>query len=156
MQVVEGSVFDGTSDWLVNPCNQQATLYWGSHISEHIHRHAGPTVKEERRRAGHLPLGGTCLTSGGSLRHPHIIHVAVFNAWSLDIRYLFGLRKRIDASTLHRGFDSLWSITEQHGIQQADLPAFWLGKNGWDWPGFVHEFGEHPLFQRTLIHRLSP
>ena len=151
---VEGSVFDGKTAWLVNPCNQQPTLFWGSHVSEHIFRHAGYVVKQERLRAGHLALGAACITAGGSLHHHHIIHVAVLNAWSLDIRYLFGMRKRIGKDVLQTTFDSLLTIAQDHRIDMMDIPAFWLGKNGWEWDQFLETFGAHPFWDRAIIHRL--
>lgn len=152
--IVEGSVFDGKADYLVNPCNQQPTLFWGTHVSERIFRHAGDVVKQERLRAGHLALGATCITVGGTLRHPHIIHVAVLNAWSLDIRYLLGLRKRICKDVLQAAFDSLLTIIRDQRIDQVDVPAFWLGKNGWESNEFLETFGAHPFLDRAIIHRL--
>ena len=145
LQYSTDSVFEGTSDYLVNPCNCQKTLYWGTHVSEYIYAKAGREVRNERAKFGVLPLGGYCITGCGLLRHKYILHVAVLNALSLDIRYLFGSRKRIPKEVLQKALDSIFEFCQGNQVKQIDTPVFWGGKNGWTDVEFESVFGGHPV-----------
>jgi len=147
------SVFTGSSDYLVNPCNCQTTLYWGTHVSEYIFSNAGKEVRDERGRSGHLPLGGYCITKVGKLKHKYILHIAVLNAFSLDIRYLFRLRKRIPFDVLGKALDTIADFCIQKNIGTIDVPAFWSGKNGWNDREFDNAFASHKASQFMLIYR---
>lgn len=153
MKNINLSVFEGSSHWILNPCNCQTTLYWGTHVSEYIYRHAGKIPVEERKKAGYLPIGGICVTSGGNLRQKHILHLALLNAFSLDIRYLFGLRRRLSEKVLQIGLDATWKYAKEHSIDSIDIPAFWGGKNGWKEQDVSKRFGDHPLWQIAVIYR---
>ena len=40
LEIISGDVFQGDSDVLMNPCNCERTLYWGTHFPGHIFWHA--------------------------------------------------------------------------------------------------------------------
>ena len=147
------SVFSGASDYMVNPCNCQKTLYWGTHVSEYIYAKAGMDIRNERAKFGFIQLGGYCITGGGLLRHKYILHVAVLNALSIDIRYLFKLRKRIPKDVLSKAFDSIVEFCQGHQVRNIDTPVFWGGKNGWTDKEFEKEFDGHPATQFMQLYR---
>ncbi|CAK0768296.1 hypothetical protein CCP4SC76_5010008 [Gammaproteobacteria bacterium] len=145
-------VFNGNSEVLLNPCNCQPTLYWGTHVSEHIYKHAGMMVRKERHGHGYLELGKYCVTSGGCLRHKTILHIAVLNAMSLDIRYLFKLSNRISAITMELTMESIQKYCEENNIDKIDVPVFWSGKIGWSDHEFEGKFKDHPALQYMCIY----
>ena len=150
--LIEGDVFAGSSDLLLNPCNCEPTLYWGTHVSDHIYWNAGSSVRDQRTASGNLQYGDYCLTSGGNLKHSFILHVAVLQARSLDMRYLLRLRKRIDSKTLLRSLDTVYCFLEDSQFVSIDAPRFWGGTNGWSDDEFEETFGRHPALPKMNIY----
>ena len=152
MNIVRGNVFSGTGSLLLNPCNCETTLYWGTHVSGHIFWHGGNTVKRQRKDAGYLQLGEYCLTDGGKISHRHILHVAIHRAKFLDMRYLLKLRKRIEPDTLLKALDGVNAFLLKSKFDSIDTPKFWGGTNGWSDREFRDKFGTHPALSKMVIY----
>jgi O-acetyl-ADP-ribose deacetylase (regulator of RNase III) len=153
LEIISGDVFQGDSDVLMNPCNCERNLYWGTHVSGHIFWHAGKKVKKERDKAGFLKFGEYCLTSGGKLKHKHILHIAVHKAKSLDMGYLFKRKKRIEEETLKKTLDSIHDFCKKNSFDKIDIPLFWGRTNGWSDEEFKKKFSSHKALDKVIIYK---
>jgi len=152
MDIIKGNVFSGTGELILNPCNCETTLYWGTHVSGHIFWHAGKVVQKQRKAAGYLQYGEFCLTDGGKLSHRKILHVAVHKALTLDMRYLVFLRKRIEHGALAQALDGINLFMSNSKYRLIDSPKFWGGTNGWSDKEFDLAFGNHPALSKMVIY----
>jgi O-acetyl-ADP-ribose deacetylase len=78
IRVVKGDITESDVDALVNAANSH--LQHGGGVAGAISRKGGPVIQEESDQIGHVPVGGSAVTSGGKLKARYVIH-AVGPRW---------------------------------------------------------------------------
>ena len=116
IEIVRGDITSQTTDAIVNAANTQ--LMGGSGVCGAIHRIAGPELQRECLEIGGCPTGEARITDAYNLPCRHIIH-------AVSPRYWDGTRG--EAELLRRCYQSIFALTELHGIKSISIPAIGTG-----------------------------
>ena len=116
IKVIRGDITSQTTDAIVNAANTH--LIAGGGVCGAIHRVAGPELAIECRKIGGCPMGEARLTPAYDLPCRHIIH-------AVGPRYLDGTRG--EPEILTRCYQSIFALTEKHGIESISIPAISTG-----------------------------
>ena len=116
IKVIRGDITSRTSDVIVNAANTH--LLAGSGVCGAIHRVAGPELEREYREIGDCPTGEARITDAYDLPCKHVIH-------AVAPRYSDGTRG--ESELLRRCYQSIFALTEKHGIKSISIPAIGTG-----------------------------
>ena len=116
IKIVRGDITQQTTAAIVNAANTH--LIAGSGVCGAIHRVAGPDLEKECREIGGCPVGEARITDAYELPCRYVIH-------AVGPRYWDGSRG--EAGLLTRCYQSIFSLTEKHGIQSVSIPAISTG-----------------------------
>ena len=116
IKVIRGDITSRTSDVIVNAANTH--LLAGSGVCGAIHRVAGPELEREYREIGDCPTGEARITDAYDLPCKHVIH-------AVAPRYSDGTRG--ESELLRRCYQSIFALTEKHGIKSTSIPAIGTG-----------------------------
>ena len=116
IKVIRGDITSQTTDAIVNAANTH--LIAGGGVCGAIHRVAGPELEIECRKIGGCPIGEARLTRAYDLPCRHVIH-------AVGPRYSDGTRG--ESEILTRCYQSIFALTEKHGIESISIPAISTG-----------------------------
>jgi len=116
IKIVRGDITQQTTEAIVNAANTH--LIAGSGVCGAIHRVAGPDLEKECREIGGCPVGEARITDAYELPCRCVIH-------AVGPRYWDGSRG--EAELLTRCYQSIFSLTEKHGIESVSIPAISTG-----------------------------
>jgi len=116
IKIVRGDITSQTTDAIVNAAN--AHLIGGSGVCGAIHRVAGPELERECREIGGCLTGEARITDAYGLLCRYVIH-------AVGPRYWDGTRG--ESELLTRCYQSIFSLTERHGIESISIPAIGTG-----------------------------
>ena len=116
IKVIRGDITSQTTDAIVNAANTH--LLVGSGVCGAIHRVAGPELERECRGIGDCPSGEARITDAYDLPCKHVIH-------TVAPRYSDGTRG--ESELLRRCYQSIFALTEKHGIKSISIPAIGTG-----------------------------
>ena len=116
IKVIRGDRTSQTTDVIVNAANTH--LLAGSGVCGAIHRVAGPELERECRGIGDCPTGEARITDAYDLPCKHVIH-------AVAPRYSDGTRG--ESELLRRCYQSIFALTEKHGIKSTSIPAIGTG-----------------------------
>ena len=116
IKIVRGDITSQTTDAIVNAANTH--LIAGSGVCGAIHRVAGPELERECREIGDCLTGEARITNAYELPCRYVIH-------AVGPRYWDGTRG--ESELLTRCYQSIFSLTERHGIESISIPAIGTG-----------------------------
>ena len=116
IKIVRGDITSQTTDAIVNAAN--AHLIAGSGVCGAIHRVAGPELERECREIGGCLTGEARITDAYGLLCRYVIH-------AVGPRYWDGTRG--ESELLACCYQSIFSLTEKHGIESISIPAIGTG-----------------------------
>ena len=116
IKVVRGNLTSQKTDAIVNAANTH--LIAGGGVCGAIHRVAGPELAIECRKIGGCPIGEARLTRAYDLPCRHVIH-------AVGPRYSDGTRG--ESEILTSCYQSIFALTEKHGIESISIPAISTG-----------------------------
>ena len=114
--IVRGDITSQTTKAIVNAANSH--LFSGSGVCGAIHRVAGPELERECREIGDCPTGEARITDAYDLPCRYVIH-------AVGPRYWDGTRGESELLTCC--YQSIFSLTEKHGIESISIPAIGTG-----------------------------
>ena len=83
-----------------------------------IHRVAGPELERECREIGDCPTGDARITDAYDLPCKYVIHAVAPRYWN---------GTRGESELLRRCYQSIFALTENHGIKSISIPAIGTG-----------------------------
>jgi len=116
IKVVRADITQQTTTAIVNAANTH--LIAGSGVCGAIHRVAGPNLERECREIAGCPVGEARITGAYGLPCRYVIH-------AVGPRYWDGTRG--EAELLTRCYQSIFSLTDKHGIESISIPAISTG-----------------------------
>ena len=116
IEVIRGDITSQTADVIVNAANTH--LLAGSGVCGAIHRVAGPELERECRGIGDCPTGEARITDAYDLPCKHVIH---------SVAPLYSDGTRGESELLRRCYQSIFALTEKHGIKSISIPAIGTG-----------------------------
>ena len=114
LKLLEGDIAAYDGEAVVNAANDH--LWMGSGVAGALKRGGGASIEKEAMACGPLPLGEACLTGGGTLKAPHVIHAVVM-----------GQDLRTSEAILSRAVKSALLLARERGIRRLALPALGTG-----------------------------
>ena len=116
IKVIRGDITSQTTDAIVNAANTH--LLVGSGVCGAIHRVAGPELARECREIGDCPTGDARITDAYDLPCKYVIHAVAPRYWN---------GTRGESELLRRCYQSIFALTENHGIKSISIPAIGTG-----------------------------
>jgi len=113
---VTGDITSQTTDAIVNAANTR--LLAGGGVCGAIHRVAGPELERECREIGDCPTGDARITDAYGLPCKYVIHAVAPRYWN---------GTRGESELLRHCYQSIFSLTENHGIKSISIPAIGTG-----------------------------
>ena len=116
IKIVREDITSRTTDAIVNAANTR--LLAGSGVCGAIHRVAGPELERECREIGDCPTGDARITDAYGLPCKYVIHAVAPRYWN---------GTRGESELLRHCYQSIFSLTENHGIKSISIPAIGTG-----------------------------
>ena len=116
IKIIRGDITSQPTDAIVNAANTY--LLAGSGVCGAIHRVAGSELERECREIGDCPTGEARITDAYELPCKHVIHAVAPRYWD---------GTRGESKFLTRCYQSIFSLTEKHGIKSISIPAIGTG-----------------------------
>ena len=116
IKIIRGDITSQPTDAIVNAANTY--LLAGSGVCGAIHRVAGSELERECREIGDCPIGEARITDAYELPCKHVIHAVAPRYWD---------GTRGESKFLTRCYQSIFALTEKHGIKSISIPAIGTG-----------------------------
>ena len=134
IQFLKGDITDMAVDAIVNAANTDLIL--GAGVAGAIRRKGGPHIQEECDRLGPVALGGTAVTTGGSLKALYVVHAASMR-----------LGGHTTANSLRLATRNTLERAEEKAFKSIAFPAVGTGV-----AGFPIEECAHIMITEVLDH----
>lgn len=119
IEIIQDDITEADVEAVVNAANNDLEL--GGGVAGAIRRKGGPSIQEECRRIGRVPLGEAVITGGGNLKAKYVIHAASMR-----------LGGRTTAENLEASTRNSLRRAEEKGIRSIAFPAVGTGIAGFD------------------------
>ena len=119
IEIIQGDITEADVEAVVNAANNDLEL--GGGVAGAIRRKGGPSIQEECRRIGRIPLGEAAITGGGNLKAKYVIHAASMQ-----------LGGRTTAENLEASTRNSLCRADEKGIRSIAFPAVGTGIAGFD------------------------
>ena len=117
IEIIQGDITEADVEAVVNAANNDLEL--GGGVAGAIRRKGGPSIQEECRRIGTIPLGEAAVTGGGNLKAKYVIHAASMR-----------LGGRTTAENLEASTRNSLLRADEKGIRSIAFPAVGTGIAG--------------------------
>jgi O-acetyl-ADP-ribose deacetylase (regulator of RNase III) len=114
LQLVQGDITEMQTDAIVNAAN--AHLILGGGVAGAIRKKGGPKIQEECNKIGGTFVGGTVITTAGSLKAKHVIHAVGPQMGEGDE----------DQKLINATLNSL-KLADEHNLKSISFPAISTG-----------------------------
>ena len=114
IKIVKGDITESNVDAIVNAANSH--LQHGGGVAGAISRKGGPIIQEESNAIGYVPVRGCAMTSGGTLKAPHVIHAVGPRMGEGD-----------EENKLKKTINSVLKLATSKGFKSIAIPAISAG-----------------------------
>ena len=114
IKIVKGDITESNVDAIVNAANSH--LQHGGGVAGAISRKGGPIIQEESNAIGYVPVSGCAMTSGGTLKAPHVIHAVGPRMGEGD-----------EENKLKKTINSVLKLATSKGFKSIAIPAISAG-----------------------------